>query len=131
MSIKREKLDDYSGSTNNKTEAAAGGALYLYRVIIRTSEVCHSVVTYINPRLRGLVGGVGKGVSGQRGWVGVLSRGCSLSGEVRPSPPPPRDGHCRGRYASCWNAFLYKATFTCDVCFFKNGINARSLWPSG
>ena len=51
MSIKREKLDDYSGSTNNKTEAAAGGALYLYRVIIRTSEVCHSIVTYRKPHL--------------------------------------------------------------------------------
>ena len=50
MSIKREKLDDYSGSTNNKTEAASGGALYLYRVIIRTSEVCHSIVTYIKLR---------------------------------------------------------------------------------
>ena len=137
MSIKREKLDDYSGSTNNKTETAAGGALYLYRVIIRTSEVCHSVVNYRKPhlhvtsafaflpsatKLRRLFlqvsvctqGGclVPGGCAWSRG--GAWSRGVPGPGGVGipacTEPPPGRDGYCCGRYASYWNAFLFMAT---------------------
>ena len=33
---------------------------------------------------------------------------CPQEGGVHPraDTPPPADGHCSGRYASCWNAFL-------------------------
>ena len=49
----------------------------------------------------------------QRGWMsgrgGVWSQGL-VSGhraeEADPPPPLPRDGYCRSRYASYWNAFL-------------------------
>ena len=43
---------------------------------------------------RGMPGGEGVGVhGGGRVWQGVHGR---------------RNGHCRGRYASYWNAFLLK-----------------------
>ena len=51
-------------------------------------------------------------------WGGVCSRGVWSQGEVSAPrvcawwrPPPPRDSHCCGRYASYWNAFLFKWIF--------------------
>ena len=44
VSIKREKLDDYSGSSSSKTETANSGALYQYRAIVRTSEVSNAII---------------------------------------------------------------------------------------
>ena len=50
---------------------------------------------------------------------GVCSRGMSAPGgllsqhALRQTPPPPgRDGHCCGRYASYWNSFLFVWTIT-------------------
>ena len=34
--------------------------------------------------------------------------------------PPPADGHCSGRYASYWNAFLLNSHS--DVCGFLNSV---------
>ena len=46
-------------------------------------------------------------------WGGVCSRGGLVPGEVVcsggvPDGDPPKDGHCCGRYASYWNAFLFR-----------------------
>ena len=43
-------------------------------------------------------------------------------------PPPPADGHCSGRYASYWNAFLsvYKFTSQPGTPFFQ-GSNLASI----
>ena len=46
--------------------------------------------------------------AGLRGGLG--GGGCLLRGEVgwqTPPPPDQQDSHCRGRYASYWNAFLF------------------------
>ena len=34
-----------------------------------------------------------------------------LAGRHPPGQTPPSDGHCSGRYASYWNAFLFNAKF--------------------
>ena len=47
-----------------------------------------------------------------RGWCPPPDR--HPPGETRPKqapPRPPRDGHCRGWYASYWNAFLFSCYF--------------------
>ena len=61
----------------------------------------------------------GGGVCSQGGLLlgGVCSRGCLLL-RVCLLPGgawwrPPRDGHCSGRYASYWNAFLLTSLNTC------------------
>ena len=33
--------------------------------------------------------------------------------------PPPRDGHCRGRYASYWNTLLLHETFVLGSLFIE------------
>ena len=53
---------------------------------------------------RGIEGGV-MGVSAQ----GVSARVSQVSRHaLQVGRPLPRDGHCRGRYASYWNEFLSK-----------------------
>ena len=32
------------------------------------------------------------------------------------APPPPQDGHCRGRYESYWNAFLFLIFYQVTTC---------------
>ena len=54
-------------------------------------------------------------VSGLRG--GVWSGGGCPVWEVGVWSNTPRDGYCRGRYASYWNAFLLKSDI---VEFFSN-----------
>ena len=69
-----------------------------------------------------LLGGLLPGGSAPRGVCsrgGLFQGGCLLLGwcllpgvvsqhALRQRPPPGRDGHCCGRYASYWNAFLLK-----------------------
>ena len=45
------------------------------------------------------------------GWGGVHSRGHAWQGDMHGR----RDGHCSERYASYWNAFLFKAVLTIVV----------------
>ena len=47
------------------------------------------------------------GVPGLGGVPGP--RGCLVPGGLPGGDPPPPDGYCCGRYASCWNAFLFEA----------------------
>ena len=48
-------------------------------------------------------------------WRGGVSRptprGC-IPACTEADPPPPADGYCCGRYASYWNAFLFKIAVT-------------------
>ena len=39
--------------------------------------------------------------------LGVWSGGPGVWSEREADPPPPRDGYCRGWYASYWNVFLF------------------------
>ena len=40
-------------------------------------------------------------------WAGTPSLAGTPPGQVHPlAGTPPHDGHCSGRYASYWNAFL-------------------------
>ena len=42
------------------------------------------------------------------------------------TPPPPRDDHCSGRYASYWNAFLFSCSFLAKN--LQNNRLAHPLW---
>ena len=64
------------------------------------------------------------GVPG-RGW-GVGITACT---EV---DPPGRDGYCCGRYASCWNAFLFGILFAENCMKIKKiGLTGGSALPRG
>ena len=60
-----------------------------------------------------LTGGVCSWGGGDLLWGGAWSWGGLLPGGSAPGgclvETPPRDGHCCGRYASYWNAFLFKS----------------------
>ena len=58
-----------------------------------------------------------RGVPGPRGMPGL--GGCLILGGAWWRPP--RDGHCCGRYASYWNAFLF-------ALFLLKMANCRSQW---
>ena len=52
-----------------------------------------------------------KGVCLRGGCPGPGPRGGVSKHALRQTPPPPADGHCCGRYASHWNAFLLSDIF--------------------
>ena len=60
--------------------------------------------------------------------TGMLSRcvpSCSRGGGCIPActgadTPPPPDGHCSGRYASYWNAFLWNYFVACRGVVWKS-----------
>ena len=88
-----------------------GGCLLLGGCLVRGGLVLGGAVWFRGevPAPRGcLVGGVLV-----RGAQTPHSRG-KLRG-IRPSPPPPPDGYCCGRYASYWNAFLFSLVYTTTV----------------
>ena len=60
--------------------------------------------------------------------------GCLLPGgrvsqhTLRQTPPPPgRDGHCCGRYASYWNAFLFNNLFAAVNQVFRCKSSSRRI----
>ena len=76
--------------------------------------------------------GEGCGIEGYRGgvWyrVGVSAWGVSALGVSARHPPPQvsrRHRHCRSRYASYWNASLFK--HACELCCRQN-INACGVY---
>ena len=72
------------------------------------------------PQPRGKLRGIWQGVpvpgggacywGGACSWGGTCSGGCLLRGGLE--TPPPADGYRCGRYASYWNAFLFKINCT-------------------
>ena len=60
--------------------------------------------------------------TGGRGLPGpgrcLLGGGSASQHALRQTPPPGRDGHCCGRYASYWNAFLFLYNFSSTTLFY-------------
>ena len=61
-------------------------------------------IAMYRPQVTFLITPVHDSVHGGGGGVGANTR--------LGRHPPPRDGHCSGRYASYWNAFLFNLLFT-------------------
>ena len=64
-----------------------------------------------------LPGGVWRQGGAWSGRGGVCSGGCLVE--------TPRDGHCCGRYASYWNAFLFLVNLQTIVCNNNNQIISK------
>ena len=61
---------------------------------------------------RGVCVAKGTCVAGGHAWQGGMhGKGCAWQGGMRGR----RHGHCSGRYASYWNAFLYKCDIICHI----------------
>ena len=89
----------------------------LQRLCFYTCQSFCSQVGCLGPGLgcvSAQVGCPGPGLGGSLPRGGVQARGmprpmgCVSQHALRQTPPPPpADGHCNGRYASYWNAFLF------------------------
>ena len=60
-------------------------------------------------------------------WQGVYGHGACMRRHAWPGVCMAGDGHCSGRYASCWNAFLFDKIFVENCMKMKEiGQRARS-----
>ena len=73
---------------------------------------------------RGVSKPMPRGRGSARGDVQAQSQGVSrtrpggVSQHALRQTPLTVDGYCCGRYASCWNAFLFVGHFACSLIFF-------------
>ena len=73
--------------------------------------VCNEVAKVMFLQVSVCPQGVGVSAS-MHGGIHTPSPGADIPPEqIPPGADSPRDGHCCGRYASYWNAFLFHARF--------------------